>query len=158
MKKEIRKVIVGLTMFGIALCSGCDNPQPKNTEDSQSKEQAMDSLETRIDKHGAEIMASSDKAEARQWMQQPKHVFFKSNPKEVAKFVEEFYQAGAEQVLVVDIEEHEGIQFGESLLVVLPKDPNARKKLFEIGARADETFQNDPVTDKGQKYLYYSLD
>jgi len=26
-----------------------------------------------------------------------------------------------------------------------------------IGARAAAAFQNDPVTDKGQKYLFFSL-
>jgi hypothetical protein len=69
-------------------------------------------------------------------MKQPSHVIFKADPKEVAKFVEEFYGAGATQVLIADIEEHEGKQFGGGLLVVLPKDADARVKLFEIGSRA----------------------
>ena len=34
----------------------------------------------------------------------------------------------------------------------------ARAKLFDIGCRAYTAFENDPVSDKGQKYLYYSLD
>jgi hypothetical protein len=72
--------------------------------------------------------------------------------------VEEFYGAGATQVLIADIEEHDGTQYGEALLIVLPKEAGARAKLFEVGARADTAYQNDPVTDKGQKYLYYSLD
>jgi hypothetical protein len=42
--------------------------------------------------------------------------------------------------------------------VVLPKDKDARTKIFEVGSRADAAYQNDPTTDKGQKYLYYSLD
>lgn len=112
----------------------------------------------KIDKQGDEVMASSTKAEARQWMKGPKHVFFKADPKEVAKFVDAFYQAGAVQVLFADIEEHGGYQYGESLLVVLPMDASARAKLFEIGARAETAFQNDPQPDVGQKYLYYSLD
>jgi hypothetical protein len=44
------------------------------------------------------------------------------------------------------------------LLVVLPKDTALRAKLFSIGNRADEAFQNDPVTESGQDYLYYWLD
>jgi len=103
-------------------------------------------------------MAGSAKAEARQWIKAPSHIFFKADPKEVAQFVEAFYGAGATQVLIADIEEHEGKQYGESLLVVLPKDAAMRKKLFEIGSRADTAFQNDETSDKGQKYLYYSLD
>jgi hypothetical protein len=91
-------------------------------------------------------------------MKQASHIFFKADPKDVAQYVEEFYRAGATQVLIADIEEHEGKQFGEALLVVLPKEASARIKLFEIGSCADTAFQNDPVSDKGQKYLYYSLD
>jgi hypothetical protein len=85
-------------------------------------------------------------------------VFFKADPKQVGQFVEEFYGAGATQVLIADIEEEQGAQFGGGLLVVLPKEKEARTKLFEIGARADAIYEEDPVTDKGQKYLYYSLD
>jgi len=103
-------------------------------------------------------MASPTRTEARQWMKQPKHVFLKADPKVVAQFVEDFYLAGAVQVLIADIEEKNGNQYGESVLVVLPKDPTARAKLFEVEARVDTAFQNDPVPDKGQKYLYNGLE
>jgi len=146
MKKEIRRLLVGSILAGCALVGGCDKHPPEG------------SLETRVDKHGEEILASSAKAEARQWMKEPKHVFFKANAKEVAQFVEEFYQAGAVRVLIADIEEHDNTQFGESLLVELPQAADLRAKIFEVGGRADTAFQNDPVSDKGQKYLYYSLD
>ncbi|HMF15373.1 MAG TPA: hypothetical protein VKE94_23825 [Gemmataceae bacterium] len=143
-----------LLMFTIV--TGCS----KHSRATASKEleQSLDSLEARIDRHGDAIVASAAKAEARQWMNHPSHLFFKANSKEVGRFVEEFYAAGASQVVIADIEEHEGKQFGEGLLVVLPREPSARSKLFEIGARAAAAFQDDPVTDKGQKYLYYSLD
>jgi hypothetical protein len=117
-----------------------------------------DSMISAVDTHGDEVMASTTKAEAREWMQATNHVFFKADPKQVAQYVSDFYQAGAEQVLIADIEEHEGYQYGEALLIVLPKDAAARTKLFQVGSRADTDFQNDPFTDQGQKYLYYSLD
>ena len=158
MKYEIRNVIVSVALLGVALCGGCSKQQSTATAGTHSEGQSEDSLEAKVDKHGEEIMASSAKAEARQWMKQPKHVFFKADPKQVAQFVEEFYRVGATQVLIADIEEHEGTQYGEALLVVLPKDPGVRTKLFEVSGRADTAFQNDPVSDKGQKYLYYSLD
>jgi len=158
MKYGIRNVIVSMALLGIALCGGCGKQQSTTSAGKQSEEQAEGSLEGRVDKHGEEIMASSAKAEARQWMKQPKHAFFKADPKQVGQFVEEFYRAGATQVLIADIEEHDGTQYGEALLVVLPKDAGVRAKLFEVGGRADTAFQNDPVSDKGQKYLYYSLD
>jgi len=158
MKYEIRNVIVSAVLLAMALCGGCGKHQSTTSGGTQSEGQSEGSLEARVDKHGEEILASSAKAEARQWMKQPKHVFFKADPKQVGQFVEEFYRAGATQVLVADIEEHDGTQYGEALLVVLPKDSGVRAKLFEVGGRADTAFQNDAVSDKGQKYLYYSLD
>jgi hypothetical protein len=120
--------------------------------------ESEDSLEARVDKHGDKVMASSAKAEARHWMKQRSHVFFKAAPTKVAKFVEQFYAAGAKEVLIADIEEHDGLEYGEALLIVLPNEPKARAKLFNIGSRAETAFDNDAVSDKGQKYLYYSLD
>jgi len=49
-------------------------------------------------------------------------------------------------------------QIGQSLLVGLPEDASGRAVLFEIGRRADEAFQCDPVSDKGQGYRYYSFE
>lgn len=144
----------------LALTGGCgkqssDTNETKSGDDSQQTDGAS---VADMDKAGDEVMASSTKAEARQWLKQPKHVFFKANPKTVAQFVDDFYNAGAQQVVIGEIEEEEGVQYGEALLVVLPKDSAARAKLFTIGTRAETQFDEDPVTDKGQKYLYYSLD
>jgi len=166
LQDEVGDSINGIPALRILTKLGDDHSEFRRLQDAfgrvlfpeNYKEKDTESLEARVDKHGEKIMASSAKAEARRWITQQSHVFFKSDPKEVARFVEEFYDAGARQVLIADIEEHEGIQYGEALLVVLPKDASARAKLFEIGSRADEAFQNDSVTDKGQKYLYYSLD
>ena len=145
--------------IALALASGCNKAGSGSSAASgDSDDESKGTVEERVDKHGDEVMASNTKAEARAWMKQPKHVFFKADSKQVGKFVEEFYGAGATQVLICDIEEEEGAQYGEALLVVLPKDKDARAKLFEIGSRADAAYQNDPTTDKGQKYLYYSLD
>ena len=153
----MKTLLTSSLLIALVLASGCSKSRSTAAGDGSS-EQSQDSLIAGIDKHGDEIMASSAKAEARQWMKQPKHVFFKADPKEVAQFVEDFYQAGAVQVFIADIEEESGNQYGESLLVVLPKDANARAKLFEVEARADTAFQDDPVSDKGQKYLYNGLD
>lgn len=143
----------------LALASGCNKSQSLAASASDdSSGSSKGDLIAKIDKHGDEIMASSTKGEAREWMKQPKHVFFKADPKVVAQFVEDFYQAGATQVYIADIEEEEGNQYGESLLAVLPTDPAARAKLFQVETRADTQFEDDPVTDQGQKYLYNGLD
>jgi hypothetical protein len=156
MKTKFSPLIAGLMLVALALAGGCNKAGSSSSADAD--DDSKGTPEQRVDHHGDEVMASTTKAEAREWMKQPKHVFFKAEPKQVAHFVQEFYDAGATQVLVCDIEEEEGVQYGEGLLVVLPKDKDARAKLFAIGVRADTAYQNDPTTDKGQKYLYYSLD
>lgn len=153
----MNKLLASSLLIALALAGGCGKSQP-TTDGQDSAGQSQARTIAWIDKQGDEVMASSTKEEARQWMKQPKHVFFKADPKVVAQFVEDFYQCGAVQVFIADIEEQGGNQCGESLIVVLPKDPAARAKLFEIEARVDTAFQNDPVPDKGQKYLYNGLD
>ena len=124
----------------------------------EAEKQPRRPLEERIEKHCEEVIASPAKAEAREWLNQRAHGFFMTDRRDVAGFVEEFYNAGAKQVLIGDIEEDQSAQLGQSILVVLPKEASARAKLFEIGSRAEDAFQCDHVSDKGQKYLYYSLD
>jgi hypothetical protein len=159
MKIKFTQLMAGLMLIGLVCAGGCDKNRAGSTSGSgNSDDSSQGSLETRVDHHGDEVMASTTKAEARAWIKQPKHVFFKAEPKQVGQFVEDFYGAGATQVLICDIEEEEGAQFGGGLLVVLPKEKEARAKLFEIDSRAETVYQEDPVTDKVQKYLYYSLD
>ena len=150
----MKRLLAGL--FIMTLAAGCsESSSTSGDEDDDSPEAVI----ANVDKHCDEIMASTTKGEAREWMKGPKHVFFKTDPKQVAQFVEDFYNAGAQQVLIGDIEEEEGgSQYGEALLVVLPKDAAARAKLFEVDTRADAAFEDDVVSDKGQKYLYHSLD
>jgi hypothetical protein len=153
----MKRMLACSLLAALALASGCGkSPSTATSDDSDGS--SKDDLIAKIDKHGDEIMASSTKAEAREWMKGSKHVFFKADPKVVAQFVEDFYQAGAVQVYIADIETEEGNDYGESLLVVLPTDPAARAKLFQVEARADTQFEDDPVSDKGQKYLYNGLD
>jgi hypothetical protein len=135
----------------LALSASCGK-QPTANDASG----AQGSAETRMEKHGDDIMASPDKQEARQWLKNPNHLFFKADAKVVSQFVEDFYNAGATQVLFADIDNEQGVQYCGSILVVLPSDNAAREKLFEVGMRADICFGEDPVIDDGQKYLYYT--
>jgi hypothetical protein len=153
----MRMLLASSLLMAIALASGCGKSSSTAASDDSDGSPKGD-LIAKIDQHGDEIVASSARGEAREWMKQPRHVFFKADPKVVAQFVEDFYQAGAVTVYIADIEEEQGYDYGESLLVVLPRDPNARAKLFQVEARADTTFDDDPVTDQGQKYLYNGLD
>ncbi len=152
MHKGIRNLLWTGLLITAALLAGCG----KITGGGSGM--AADSLEARVDKHCEEIMASGKKAEAREWMKSPSHIFFKEDPKQVAGFVEEFYNAGATQVFIVDTEEHDGKEFAGGMMLVLPKDPAVRAKLFAVGAKVEVAVQDDPVTDKGQKYLLYTFD
>jgi hypothetical protein len=117
-------------------------------------------LEQRLEKAGDEIMASDKKAEAREWLKDDNHVLFKfhGGKKKLTEFVDEFYAAGAEKVYIGNIESEAGKDFAGTALVVLPQDASRRSKLFEIDKRVGPEFQEDPVSDKGQKYLYYTFD
>lgn len=150
--------MAGLMLLALALGSGCNKAGSSSAASGDDSDDSSGKTIAKVDHHGDEVMASTTKAEARAWLKQPKHVFFKADAKQVAKFVEDFYGAGATQVLICDIEEEEGTQYGEAMLVVLPTDKDARAKLFQVNSQAETTFEEDPTTDKGQKYLYYSLD
>ena len=154
----MKKLLAGSCIIALALAGGCTKSSSTTATASGGSGGQPKGSTADIDKHGEEIMASPTKAEAREWMKQPKHVFFKEDPKVVAQFVEEFYQAGAVQVFIGDVEDHDGTQYGGSLLVVLPKDSAARAKVFQVEERACTQFQDDPVSDQGQKYLMNSFD
>lgn len=117
-------------------------------------------LEQRIEKAGDEIMASDKKAEAREWLKDDNHLLFKFHDGKAGliKIVDEFYAAGAEKVYVGNVESEAGKDFAGTVLVVLPDDFSARTKLFKIDERVAPVFDEDPAADRGQKYLYYSLD
>ena len=110
------------------------------------------------DKHCDEALAGQNKGEAREWLQDAKHVFFKSDRKKIAQFIEDFYLAGATQVYIVDTEQHDAIVYGGALLVVLPKDAAARAKIFTMDQGVAQAFDEDAVKDEGQKYLYHAFD
>jgi hypothetical protein len=145
---------LGAMALLLSVLSACG--KESTSADTNIHDGSHDSAEMRMDKHGEEIMASPTKQEARQWLKGSKHLFFKSDSKTVGQFVEDFYNAGAKQVLIADLEEHEGNQYAGSILVVLPDEDSAREKVFDVGMRADIVFGQDPVIDRGQKYLYYT--
>jgi len=168
LQDEVGDAINGIPALRILTKLGDDHSEFHRLQDAfgrvlfpeayEQHERARPPLEERIDDHCDKVMASTAKAEASKWLQQRSHGFFKTDRGDVVGFVEEFYGAGATEALIGDTEEDQSAQLGQGLLVVLPKEASVRAKLFEIGSRAEEVFQCDHVSDKGQKYLYYSLD
>lgn len=71
---------------------------------------------------------------------------------------DELYAAGAITVYVTDIEEFQGREIAAILVVQLPADEPARKRLVEwenVFAKATET---EGARDVGQRYLRIILD
>jgi hypothetical protein len=159
---RIRKdLAAGLVVLLAATALGCGKRDAAGSSAASAKgaeRESDQSREARFDKHAQEQIASSQAFEARKWLKTPKHVIFKHAKGQVAQLVDEFYQAGASQVYVAGVEEHEGSQFGTMLIVALPSDAAARKKIFAIAKQAEDLFQNDPTSDAKQKYLLFSLD
>ena len=101
---------------------------------------------------------SSDSAEAREWLKGPAHAWW-TDKAAISALVGAFYAAGAEKVVVSDIiRQDDGSEVSASIIVVVPSDPEARKRVFALDSRASLESQQDPQRDEGQKYLYYGFD
>jgi len=158
-------LLAGCALILCVLTSGCgQKPAPaKGTAEAPSSPGPSAPSESRttaekVDKHVEAALAAPNKAEARQWLKPPGHVFFKADKQQVAQLVEDFYAAGAAQVFFIEIARDNDREIADSMIVVLPKDSATRAKVFSVGERADGMFDNDPTPDSGQKYLYYGLD
>lgn len=159
MRNSLARLLIGTILIpGLFVLCGCNKRQPGADGSTSTADGSQDTAEIRMQKHGDAIMSSSGKQEARAWLKDPKHLFFKADASVISKFVEDFYNAGAKQVLIADIEDHDGNQYAGSILVVLPDDQAMRDKLFDVGQRADICFGEDPVLDNGQRYLFYTPD
>ena len=101
---------------------------------------------------------SSDSAEARQWLRGPTHSWW-TDKAAISALVEAFYAAGAEKVVISDIiRQDDGSKVSASIIVVVPSDPEARKRVFALDSRASLESQQDSQRDEDQKYLYYGFD
>ena len=92
--------------------------------------------------------ALHDKEEARLWLTNSSHSFFTDRRKALG-FVDELYEAGASSVLVSVSKED------KELIVVLPQQPAARRKVFAVEERHRHDWLPSQYPDLGQKYLWY---
>ncbi|HQR07894.1 MAG TPA: hypothetical protein PLN21_13785 [Gemmatales bacterium] len=107
-----------------------------------------------------------DKAdEARAWLD-PKNksnVLWKTSRAQTTKWVEELYAAGATKVLAIysPKDKEVPINMCAQLLIVLPTDAEARKKVLKAYNRIDKELWGDDHTkekDDGQKYIELNMD
>ena len=107
--------------------------------------------------------ADAVKAEAKKWLGSPTHRILGEDKRKVVKYVNEFYAAGAARVFVADIKtrpngKNTPWENAKYLCVVLPGDPEARRRVFRVHSQAVREWCNDADDDVGQKYLWYRVD
>ena len=69
-----------------------------------------------------------------------------------------FIRQGQRRYTSSDTETHNGTVYGGAILVVLPQDSGARAKIFAMDKTVARAFDEDTVSDQGQKYLYHAFD
>jgi hypothetical protein len=102
-------------------------------------------------------------AEARDWLdlRHKNHMMWKVDRETTLKLVNDLYAAGAAIVHVVITPEPfgaTGVQICGGLVVTLPTDRPARKKVFKVYKDFWEDHEDYRVKDQGQKYLHVDLD
>lgn len=158
------KSIVLLSLFFIVMLNtGCRKTKAGAALQGNS--------ETREDtKHYDRLVAGQEDdgdtaAEARAWLdpKNTENVLWKTSRAQTLKIVDDLYEAGAVKVLAVYSPKDETIKINmcAELLVVLPKDAEARKKVFKTFNRIDKQLwgeDHENIKDQGQKYLDLNMD
>jgi hypothetical protein len=83
---------------------------------------------------------------------------FKVSVDEMRTMADELYAAGAITVYVTDIEEFQGREIAAILVVQLPADEPARKRVFEWENAFAKATETEGARDVGQRYLRIILD
>jgi hypothetical protein len=136
-----RWVIIGivLAILGGALESGLRNASSGKGQDAEA----------------AHLFADGT-AELRGWLQKDEKRVIYARPREVSiKITNDLYDWGARKVWAGDPVENtrSGIPFTKKVIVDLPKDPAARKKIIDYHNQVAEQMNDDPIEDEGQRYV-----
>jgi hypothetical protein len=98
------------------------------------------------------LIALPSSVEARQWLED--ETVAKEVRESVGPMVNRLYSAGAQRLVMADIRKSSGHpEAPRSMVVVLPDDKEARKRIFEIAANPSSVERM--TTDLGQMYLYF---
>lgn len=136
-----------------ALLLGCSKPSTDASAGSATSEKAQ------YAKEDADDFAAGK--EAKVWMADPNHVFFKVSKETVAKLVIDLYSAGAAEVRIGGLDKVEEMgnkEFGGNLVAKLPDDQTRRKAVFAQLNKIWEEAGDDPTKDEGQQYASLMLD
>lgn len=104
-------------------------------------------------------------AEAREWLdsKNTQNVLWKTTRAETLQYVEQLYQAGAVKVYAVYAPRDGAVPVNicAELLIELPKDELARKKVIRVYNRIDNEIwgpDHEPFKDDSRRYLELSMD
>ena len=110
------------------------------------------------------FLDSPNTKEALSWLRAASESDFRSvgeheTTEESIALIEEVYDAGAAEVLAVEIDEYpdEGQNTGK-LVIKLPDDTNARQRVFAWVGEIAQSQGFDAEQDSGQSYLFVMLD
>ena len=108
-------------------------------------------------------MLASNKAEAIEWLRAGSRSSFRNlgeieTTEESIAFAQRFYDLGAESVLACKIMKYHVGQNSGHLLIQLPSDHRARKRLFAAHGEHAESMGFEGEPDEGQKFLFMMLD
>ena len=116
-----------------------------------------------MDEAAAETLKEENAIEARVWLKKGERVVFNLGKEKTASTVEELYRIGATKVTAVGFVDDSDMM-ATVLVIELPANPAARKKLFDWADRTEKKLANDGgydherTKDVGQKYLEINFD
>jgi hypothetical protein len=156
---------VAAVLFALLLAFGCSKESSDSSgtgsSDSNVPDIADKKMTAEIDKDAEEVLQSSDITEAADWVKKyPKSELGEDEdgkPILLSTIVARLNEAGAKRIVIESAKLGQA-EFLESMVVVLPDDPAARKKLFDMDEQLSDLAQETRVIDRGQKYLHYSFD
>jgi hypothetical protein len=150
--------------FALLLALGCSKQSSDSSEaatESEAPEIADKKMTEEIDKIAEGVLQSTDKMEAADWLKRyPKSQITEDeegHPILLASLVARLREAGAPRIVIDTASFGQG-HFLVGMVVVLPTDAAARKKLFAMDMELSQLCEQIRVEDKGQKYLHYSFD
>jgi len=150
-------------LVALILASACSKSADKEAKESddESPPVATKKMTSEVDKMCEEILQTSDKMEAADWLNRyPKSAVGEDEEGRqilLAPLIARVRDAGAKRIVI----EYAKLGQGEvlvSMVVVLPSEAQTRQKLFALEPELSQLCQQTPVSDKGQKYLHYSFD
>jgi hypothetical protein len=160
--KTYKNALAALLVLLVAV--GCSKQSSESSEapgDSEAPEIASKKMTSEIDKMAEEVLQSTDKMEATDWLKRyPKSQIGENEegrPILLAPVVTRLTQAGAQRV-VIQYTTLGQAQLLTAMVVVLPTDAAARQKIFAMEAELSQLCDQTQVTDRGQKYLHYGFD